>query len=213
MTRYIGEPTDQRQFSTLGFDKDQLQRRPRPSGGTTHPWAMLRDGFTSVSAPSASWPVNFQIATKNHDPNDDYFSWTTSDGGDAGNFRFVLTLKKEGIYLIDCVVNWNDTGTGTGTARLAVNPSNSYNPFGSGDEKFDAQVGGDWNTAGDIQASAVQRVFMLYSANANCTLAPTITITGVTGTRGLNGEYLKALYLEEHGDTADWVFAEIPAGS
>jgi len=216
MTRPIYEPSLTRKDAELGFGQDQLFRRPAPSRGLILPWAILRDGSTDVPGDSTVMPVQFTIASKNYDPLDEYFTWTATDLGDTGNWRFRLKLMKEGIYLIDCAVIWSATGTGDGSARLNIAPSNSYDPYGGGLETTSFQTGSDWETTGtadgDLQASQIQRVSGIFSAQANTFLDPRVDQdTGAI--KGCDGVYLKAVFLEGHGDVNDWVTDFIPQSS
>lgn len=207
MTAPIQEGSLYRTQAGHSWQIGQLARRPAPAGSSLpFPWAILRDGASTAPGDNSAFPVNFGLATKN-DPGDVYFSWAQTDTLDTGNFRFVLTLEVEGLYLITLAVSWADTGTDSGGVRLALNPSNTYDPYGFDNEEVTWQVGSDWgnspNPDGDIQQSAYQRLSGTLSADANCVLDPRV-YNNTGNAKDVSGFYLKAVFLEGHGDTGEW---------
>ncbi len=207
MTQPVQEETTERAIGALDFRTRQLARRPGSERqGMPFSWAWVRDGTCDVPSAASPFPVNFtQVAI--NDPTGLYFDYRTTDTDDPGNDRFELQIREEGMYLIDCVVSWNDTASGDGVVRLGLEAFTSYDPFGFGLEDTSFQVGSDWqNTggAGDIQGSAFQRVAGIMSSEANNWLTPFLSnYTGAT--RSVTGVYLKLVRLQSHGPTDDWI--------
>jgi len=174
------------------------------------PWAFVENGFTTVPDGESAWPVNYTIAAKNHDPADAYFDWSTTDVGDTGNDRLRLRILQSGIYLIDCVVSWDDTGLdGIGTVRLGITLDGVLDPLGPDLELPSFQVGSDWNVPdgdGDMQGSTYQRVGGILFSNGNNHLDPYVS-NNTGGDRGLSGVYLKIVLVElDDGDINQWVW-------
>lgn len=152
----------------------------------------MRDASVEHTGSGGAVNVGFLTATKNRDPDNFYFTWVEESWG------FVLTLEQEGIYLIDSVLTFESWSTGTGRALYALDPSNTYDPFGFSAEQDAWAFEQEWGTG-----SPWLRIQGIMSANNGCHFQCRADQT--TGTTKFAGAYLKAVYLSPHGSTDGWI--------
>lgn len=222
MTAPIQEPNLYRHASGLQFGQNQLFRRPSPSlPSAVNPWISLSDGATIAPASGAFMPIPLTILSFN--PNlvtqGDIFDWTTTDTGDPGNFRFVLTTIPEGWYAYELVTVWDQVTTpgvndlGAATQRIVWNPGLN-SPFNDNDHRYSA----DWLSNTYLEGNFEMLDNPWLRGNSKVFIGPAggggaqsprewlLTAKQTTGSdRGLSGVWFYVEYLGAD-DSAEWTF-------
>jgi hypothetical protein len=192
---------------------------PKEQGGTDpipgaaaagQPQLVLTDGGTTV--PTDTWmPVPNSTVYKRNDPDDTYFSWTTTDTGDTGNDRFEVTLEsegREGRFFLDAVVLWDQVGSppfvGAAFYEIQITTGATLiNPT------LTAPIG-FWRDDPDGPMVEFQRITAIidfdpfWPGEGGRTFKPRVRQTSGAD-RGITGVYLKLVWFDKIGTSGDWV--------
>lgn len=179
--------------------EDHCPGGPDPIPCLVKPWALLYGGFATCPT-GTTFPVPWATAIKHNDPDDAFFSWRIDDVGDPGNDRFVLTLEREGIYDIDAVISFDDTGTAPfgGYAAFDLHPVT---------HRFDdgLLVSADWLSGGEFTFHGFLRIQTQFAVGPlGSELTPFARHTNGVN-RDLNGVKLFCMYKQTLGNTTEWI--------
>ena len=132
MTAPIQEPNNERALQGLGWQRDQLLRRPAPAGAETVPleYAIVSGPFSNVTVPTATWT---SIHTNGFSSglrigNADYL---TID--DIGTDQFVVQIRQAAYYAFSISVDWS---TDFQSQKAAQIQNVTLQPTGSTDAIF-----------------------------------------------------------------------------